>query len=197
MTKRTAILHAATHAFAIKGFRETSTTDLAEMTGVAEGTVFYHFGNKEKLFLAVLDHVRREFEHAFADYLERVEVGTGLEMLEQASAFYLRLADDKRELFQLLHRTEAYELSRGNQQCRDELEKIFECLVSVFEGALERGRADGSIAASATPRTALLIFSMVDGLVRLRDTGLYEPGAVFPELMRACRRLVALGAESG
>jgi AcrR family transcriptional regulator len=196
MTKRTAILHAATHAFASKGFRETSTTDLAEMTGVAEGTVFYHFGNKEKLFLAVLDHVRREFEHAFAEYLERAEVGTGLEMLEEASAFYLRLADEKRELFQLLHRTEAYELSRGNQQCRDELEKIFECLVSVFEGAMERGRVDKSIDDSATRRTALLVFSMVDGLVRLRDTGLYEPGAMFPEVMRACRRLVAPGVES-
>ncbi len=191
MTKRTAILHAATHAFAQKGFRETSTTDLAEMTGVAEGTVFYHFGNKENLFLAVLDHVRREFEHAFAEYLEQAEVGTGLEMLEEASAFYLRLADEKQRLFQLLHRTEAYELSRANQQCRDELEKIFDCLVNVFEDALERGRADGSISDAATRRTALVVFSMVDGLVRLRDTGLYEPGAMFPEVMRACRKLVA------
>jgi AcrR family transcriptional regulator len=197
MTKRTAILHAAARAFARKGYRKTSTTDLAEMTGVAEGTVFYHFGNKEKLFLAVLDHVREEFEHAFADYLEQAEVGTGMEMLEEASSFYLRLADEKQELFQLLHRTEAYELSRGNQQCRDELEKIFECLVGVFEGALERGRKDGSITESTSRRTALLVFSMVDGLVRLRDTGLYVPGAMFPEVMRACRRLVATGTTSG
>jgi len=197
VTKRTAILHAATHAFARKGFRDTATTDLAEMTGVAEGTVFYHFGNKEKLFLAVLDHVRREFEREFADYLTQADTGSGLAMLEEAAAFYLHLAEEKEELFQLLHRSHAYELSRGNEQCRDELEKIFNCLVGVFEGALERGRDDGSIASDASRRTALLIFNMVDGLVRLRDTGLYEAAAMFPEVMRACRRLVAPLGDSG
>jgi len=191
VTKRRAILHAATHAFATKGFRETSTTDLAEMTGVAEGTVFYHFGNKEKLFLAVLDHTRRELEREFAEYLETADPGSGLSMLEEAAAFYLRLAEEKPELFLLLHRSDAYELARANEQCRDELERTFNCLVGVFEGAVATGHDDGSIEPMASRRTALLIFNMVDGLVRCRDSGLYEAGAMFPEVMRACRKLVA------
>jgi AcrR family transcriptional regulator len=195
VSKRTAILQAATYAFATKGFRETSTTDLAEMTGVAEGTVFYHFGSKEKLFLAVLDHVRRELEHAFAASLESAEVGSGLAMLEEAAAFYLRLAGDKPELFLILHRNDAYELSRSNEQCRAELEKIFNCLVGIFQEALTRGQADGSVAPVATRRMALLVFTMVDGLVRLRDSGVYEAGAMFPEVMRACRTLVSPTAQ--
>ena len=191
MTKRTAILHAATHAFATRGFNETSTTGLSDMTGVAEGTVFYHFGNKEKLFLAVLDHVRREFEREFAGYLENADTGSGLSMLEEAAIFYLRLAEEKQELFLLLHRSDAYELSRTNEQCRAELEKIFNCLVGVFEGALERGQRDGSVAQMPTHRMALLVFNMVDGLVRLRDSGLYEAGAMYPDVLSACRKLAA------
>ena len=191
MSKRTAILQAATYAFATRGFRETSTTDLAGMTGAAEGTVFYHFGSKEKLFLAVLDHVRRELEHAFAVSVERAEVGSGLAMLEEAAAFYLRLAGEKPELFLLLHRNDAYELSRSNEQCRGELERIFNCLVGIFQRALERGQADGSISPLTSRRMALLIFTMVDGLVRLHDSGVYEAGAMFPEVMRACRTLVS------
>jgi AcrR family transcriptional regulator len=196
MTKRTAILHAATYAFATKGFRETSTTDLAEMTGVAEGTVFYHFGNKENLFLAVLDWVRREFEREFREYLESAGHGSGLSMLEEAAAFYFDLAESKQELFLILHRSDAYELARENEQCRTELEAIFNCLVSVFEGALVKGQDDGSIAPVATRRMALLIFNMVDGLVRLRDCSLYEEGAMFPEVLQACRKLVASGTTS-
>ena len=191
MSKRSAILQAATRAFATEGFRETSTTDLAQMTGVAEGTIFYHFGNKEKLFLAVLDHVRQEFQREFAEYLESTEASSGLARLEEAAGFFLQLATERDELFLLLHRTDAYELARVNEQGRKELEAIFDCLVGVFEGALVEGQGDGSIDVPATHTMALLIFTMVDGLVRLRDCSLYEPGAVFPDLMNACRKLVA------
>ena len=191
MSKRTAILHAATFAFGTKGFHETSTTDLTEMTGVAEGTVFYHFGNKEKLFLAVLDHVRNEFAREFASYLNVAEPDSGLQMLEETVAFFLELAESKRELFLILHRSDAYELARTNEQCRVELEGIYDCLVGVFEAALVRGQEDGSVAHMSARRMALLIFNMVDGLVRLRDCSLYEPGAFFPDVLRACRTLVA------
>jgi AcrR family transcriptional regulator len=192
VTKRAAILHAATHAFATKGLRETSTTDLAAMTGVAEGTVFYHFGSKENLFLAVLDHVRRELEREFNEYLETERPASGLAVLEETVAFYLRLAEDKEELFLLLHRSDAYELARADERFRVELEKIFNCLVGVFEAALTKGQGDGSIRRGLEPRRmALLIFNMVDGLVRLRDCGLYEPGVMSPEVLQACRQLVA------
>jgi len=191
VSKRSAILYAATNAFAARGFRETSTTDLAQMTGVAEGTIFYHFGNKEKLFLAVLDHVRREFQREFSEYLETAGPSSGLTMVEEAAGFYLQLAAENEDLFMLLHRSDAYELARVNEQCRKELEAIFDCLVGVFEGALVKGQEDGSIEPMATHTMALLIFTMVDGLVRLRDCSLYEPGAVFPDLMNACRKLVA------
>jgi len=191
VSKRTAILNAATRSFATRGFRETSTTELAQMTGSAEGTVFYHFESKEKLFLAVLDHVRQEVERDFVEYLERASVDSGLMMVDEAARFYLELAAEKEELFMLLHRSDAFELARVNGHCRDQLEAIFDCFVGVFERALLKGQQDGSIEAFSARNMALLIFTMVDGLVRLRNTSLYDPGAIYPDLLEACRKLVA------
>ncbi len=191
MSKRTAILNAATRSFATRGFRETSTTELAQMTGSAEGTVFYHFESKEKLFLAVLEHVRCEFERDFVEYLERANVNPGVEMVDEAARFYLELAAEKEELFLLLHRSDAFELARVNDHCRKQLEAIFDCFVGVFERALIKGQQDGTIEAFPARNMALLIFTMVDGLVRLRDSCLYDPGAIYPDVLEACRKLVA------
>jgi AcrR family transcriptional regulator len=160
------------------------------MTGVAEGTVFYHFGSKEKLLLAVLGDIRRRFQEQFSAYFETTEVTSGLAMLEETASFYLQLATEQEDLFLLLHRSDAYELARSNQGYRAELEAIFDSLVGIFERALVQGQEDGSMEPMATRNMALLIFNMVDGLVRLRNIGLYEAGAVFSTLMDACRRLV-------
>ena len=78
-----------------------------------------------------------------------------------------------------------------NEHCRKQLEAIFDGCVGIFEQALVRGQDDGSIEPVPTRHAALLIFTMVDGLVRLRDYGLYDPGAVYPDLMAACRKLVS------
>ena len=62
MTKKQAILEAATRLFSVKGFKDTSMAELSKMIGVAQGTIFYHFKNKEELFLAVLERTK-ETDH--------------------------------------------------------------------------------------------------------------------------------------
>lgn len=50
---RTRILQAAQRLFAAKGFEGTTTRDLAQIAGVAEGTLFRHFANKKAIFVEV------------------------------------------------------------------------------------------------------------------------------------------------
>lgn len=50
---RTRILQAAQRLFAAKGFEGTTTRDLAQTAGVAEGTLFRHFANKKAIFVEV------------------------------------------------------------------------------------------------------------------------------------------------
>jgi AcrR family transcriptional regulator len=49
----TKILKAALHLFAQRGYSGTTTRDLAQSAGVAEGTLFRHFDNKKAILVAV------------------------------------------------------------------------------------------------------------------------------------------------
>ena len=60
MSKKPDILIAATHLFASKGFKETSTAELASIIGAAESTIFYHYKTKEEILLAVLKTIRED-----------------------------------------------------------------------------------------------------------------------------------------
>ncbi|MDP3283135.1 MAG: helix-turn-helix domain-containing protein, partial [Desulfobacterales bacterium] len=58
MSKKETILKAAARLFSEKGFKYTSMAELSKVTGAAEGTIFYHFKNKEDLFLSILERIR-------------------------------------------------------------------------------------------------------------------------------------------
>ncbi|WP_100489288.1 TetR/AcrR family transcriptional regulator [Sporolactobacillus pectinivorans] len=49
-TKEKAILTAAIHEFAVKGFAQASTNRIAKSAGVSKGLVFHYYDSKEKLF---------------------------------------------------------------------------------------------------------------------------------------------------
>ncbi len=51
--KQEKVLEAAIHLFAEKGFERSSTHEIAERAGVAEGTLFKRFSTKKDLLLAV------------------------------------------------------------------------------------------------------------------------------------------------
>jgi AcrR family transcriptional regulator len=189
-SKRTAILETASWLFSIKGYRETSTTEVARLTGSAEGTVFYHFESKEKLFLAVLEEVKARIDGAFAEFLPTTEGMSGIETLERVVAFYLQLAEDNEEQFVLLHRHHAYDLARDNEDFHAILEAIYDRIIRAFEHAIVRGQEDGSMAQLPVHKTALLVYTMIDGLVRLKHYNLYEAGPLFEDFMAGCRRLV-------
>jgi AcrR family transcriptional regulator len=191
MSKKKDILDVATTLFSQRGFRETSMADLSKITGVAQGTIFYHFDNKEKLFLSILEEFKDDITKEFERYMAGRAFETGMEMMEGAISFYLYLAGAMEDRFLLLHRHDAYELARVNPVCRMHLESIYSCLSDIFEQAIIRGQADGSIGPVPAKKTALIIFAMVDGLVRFNTYNLYDAGALSNELIESCRRILS------
>ena len=60
---RERILDAALEKFASKGYHDTRLDEIVEESGTSKGAIYFHFPNKERLFLALVDQ--------FADLLER------------------------------------------------------------------------------------------------------------------------------
>jgi TetR/AcrR family transcriptional regulator, fatty acid metabolism regulator protein len=60
---RERILDAALNIFSRKGYHDTRMDEIVEGSQTSKGAIYFHFPNKEKLFLALVDQ--------FADLLER------------------------------------------------------------------------------------------------------------------------------
>ncbi len=190
LTRKEQILRDAIRLFAEKGFRDTSMTTLSRMSGVAGGTIFYHFKTKEELFYAVLDSLKESIRKDFDGFLRGKQFASGLAMLEAAVSYYLYAASTQEEHFLLLHRDDVYELAKTNPVCREHIKDICNCLVDVFERAILLGQADGSIRPLPPRHTALIIYATVDGLARFKTFQLYHVGALYNELMDFCRRIL-------
>jgi AcrR family transcriptional regulator len=73
-SKRQLIVDVAMRHFAEHGYRGARVEDIAAEVGIAKGTVFLHFGNKEGLFLAAFERAVRELPawlDAPAEVIER------------------------------------------------------------------------------------------------------------------------------
>jgi len=190
-TKKRVILETATAIFAEKGYTETSIAELARLTGSAEGTIFYHFNTKAELFVAILADVKEGILREFDQYMESCRVESGIELMEKVISFLLFLAGRHEEWFLLLHRHRPYEVARENDICREHLATLYNTLLDLFEGAILRGQEDGTIAAVPPKKTALLIFSMINGLIWLKLNDVYDAATLYPELLVSCRKILA------
>ena len=190
MSKKIEILNAASHLFAAKGFKETSMTEVAAISGTAGSNIFYHYKTKEDILLAILKRIKDELLLEIETFLAERHFPNGIEMSEGAVAFYLNLAGAKQELFMLLHHRFPYELAAVNSTCREHLEAIYTCFIDLFEKAIRVGQEDGSIVETPARKAAMILFAMVDGVVRFNTYNLYEAGTLYDELLAACRRML-------
>ena len=53
--KRDRIIDAATEVFAAKGFHSARISDIARLAGVADGTIYLYFKNKEDLLFSIFE----------------------------------------------------------------------------------------------------------------------------------------------
>lgn len=59
--KREAILRAATHVFAQKGYFNSKVSDIAGEAGIADGTVYLYFKSKDEILHSIFDRAMAEF----------------------------------------------------------------------------------------------------------------------------------------
>ena len=193
MSKRNAILASATRLFSRNGFQGTAMAELSAITGAATGTIFHHFKNKEDLFLHVLKEVKESILDQFDRHRQTCRDQKGIEMVEGVVAFYLHLAGTMEDQFLILHRHYPYQMAETSPVCRSLLESIYTCLLDIFEEGIQKGIQDGSVAVDSPRKTAMVLFAMVDGIVRLNTYRVYDAGTLYDSLMVACRRLLTEG----
>ena len=67
---KTALIEAATEVFARRGFAGASMEEIAETAGFTRGAIYFNFGSKEDLLLAVVDRYNSKVLGAFESVLD-------------------------------------------------------------------------------------------------------------------------------
>jgi TetR/AcrR family fatty acid metabolism transcriptional regulator len=158
--KRSRILHAAVKVFARRGYFASRVADVARRAGVADGTIYLYFRNKEDILVSLFDEVMSE--HLEGKRRE-VEPGAGAPARLRAIAErHLGLLGRNRELavvFQVELRQSTKFMERFTASW---LQDYFALIAEV----IEQGQREGTLRADLPVKVATkAFFGMLDEMV--------------------------------
>lgn len=142
-TRRATILTVASRLFAEKGYVNTTTAEIAQEAGVAEGTLYHHFGSKDGIFLTIFDEMADGYLEA-AESLVR-EGGIGAETLRGLIRFHFEFLQRHATRFLVIIRDFPSHLAVGDSGRAAESRRKFGRLTALFSEVLSRGAVDGSL----------------------------------------------------
>lgn len=116
--KQKKILEVAISTFAEKGYSNTSTAEIARLAGVAEGTIFKHYGTKENLLLAVIvpflkDNAQHLVDELFKDVM--AEQITFKQFLENLLKNRIDFLAENRDIFLVFFKEVVYKEDLKNE----------------------------------------------------------------------------------
>lgn len=158
--KRKRILAAAVTLFGQKGFHEARIAEIAASAGVAEGTVYLYFQNKEDLLGAVFDDTMDEVL-AKGREIASTEAPASVRLVRMLDLHLSFLASDRSlaSVFQIELRRSARLVERFS---RSKLVGYFRML----EGVIRDGIARGEFRSDLVPRLAVrILFGAADEIL--------------------------------
>ena len=146
------ILDAAIRVFAEKGFHAARISDVADAAGVADGTIYLYFKNKDDLLLSIFEEKMDLLLAGLREALEGVE--DPLDRVRTFAHYHFRQVRDHRALAEVLQ----IELRLSNKFLKEyRPEKLWEYL-AIFAGIVREGQEKGVIRADVDPFMAMWAF---------------------------------------
>ena len=184
-TRQRRILDAALRVFSRKGYRDASVDDIAGVSGTSKGGVYFHFPNKEAIFLALLNRTTTRL-------LEKIELALAAheDPVARADAALLTVVRTfgKHRALARLFMVEALGAGREFHRRMAEIRGEF---AAVIQHHLDDAVSTGAIAAQDTDVAARAWFGALNEVItawalsdrpeRLEDTY----AALRPHLMRS------------
>lgn len=150
--KRTRIIDAAIRVFAERGFHQARVTDIATQAGVADGTIYLYFRNKEDLLLTIFEEKMQDINVGLQRELAGVE--DALDRIRVFARYHFRLVQDERALAEVLQ----IELRLSNKFLKEYRPKPLWAYLDQFADILRAGQAAGKVRADVDPFVAKWAF---------------------------------------
>jgi TetR/AcrR family fatty acid metabolism transcriptional regulator len=150
--KRVRIIDAAIRVFAEKGFHQARVTDIASQAGVADGTIYLYFRNKEDLLLTIFEEKMQEINKGLAGVLEQVECP--LDRIRAFARYHFSLVQKERALAEVLQ----VELRLSNKFLKEYRPKPLWQYLGAFASILREGQESGMVRSDVDLFTAKWAF---------------------------------------
>ena len=135
--KRSLITEAAVDVFAEKGFHQARVSDIASRAGVADGTIYLYFKNKEDLLLSIFEEKMDLLLQGLHAALHGVT--DPLERIRRFASFHFQQVRDNRAVAEVLQ----VELRLSNKFQRDYRPEKLWAYLNVFGQIVRDGQASG------------------------------------------------------
>lgn len=155
--KHQRILHAAVKIFAEKGFYKAKISEIAREAGVADGTIYLYFKNKDDILIQL-------FEEEMDRMIEsmRREISPLRDPLEKLKVFvrrHLGVVEANPRLAEVIQ----VELRQSNKFVKNYTNRKFQEYLNVLEGIIREGQQQGLMRADVEPAIAKrVIFGALD-----------------------------------
>lgn len=133
------ILAAAVKVFARQGFYQSTISQVAKEAGVADGTIYLYFKNKDDILINFFSDITRQAFERFREAV--VSSGSSLEKLRSLIRAHLSAFQDNRDVA-IVYLVETHQSSRLAEDQIREMSKMYR---DIIEGIIEQGQEEGSM----------------------------------------------------
>ena len=162
------ITRAARTVFAVKGYEAATVDEIAELAGVAKGTIYCYFPSKFELFIGTLRGGMLELQE-----LTAVNLAAAAGAHAKIRAFIrtrLEYSEQNREFFRIYF-TEFSKVALQPSPVREEFQDIYHSQARALEAVLLEGIRHGEIRDVPALRAAYLIYEATRSTIAHRIQG--------------------------
>lgn len=171
--KRERILAAAIKVFAKNGFYATRVSEIAKAAGVADGTIYLYFKNKDDVLVSI-------FEDGIMRLLEIIREiaasdATVEQRIQRIIEMQLGLLEDQRDLAEVI----TVNLRQSSRLLKQYGTPLFMEYLDVIAGVIEEGQRQCVFRKGLSPRVAArALFGALDGILLTWALGDADPAAL-------------------
>ncbi len=157
--KRERILRAAIKVFARKGFYATRVSEIAKAAGVADGTIYLYFENKDDVLVSVFEDRITKLLVVLRKEID--EAGTFEEKLRMVVERQLGLLERQRDLAEVV----TVNLRQSSKLLKQFAAPLFTEYLDVIASVIADGQAQGLVDPELSPRVvATGLWGALDGI---------------------------------
>lgn len=155
--KRERILDAAVRVFASKSFYTATVAEIAREAGVADGTIYLYFKNKDDLLISLFEERMAEINAGIEAAIEPWDAP--LDKLRAFILHHLREVERRPDLAEVL----IVELRQSTKLMKEYEAAAFRAYLQILSAILQQGIEDGSVRPEVEPRAVRrAIFGALD-----------------------------------